>query len=444
MNPGGKAVEKQQAVLQEEGSASLSVGRADKRLRILMLTQFFDPEPGFFTGLPLAKWFVQRGHQVEVLTGFPNYPGGRFYHDRPVRVFERQELEGVKVTRVILYPSHDQSAKKRAANYLSFAASASALGTLLTRRYDVTYVYHPPATTAFPAVLWKHTRRQPFVYHVQDLWPDSVMKSGMVSSKASTHVETILSWWSARTYREASSIAAIAPSMKRLLVDRGVPSDKVELIPNWTDEEIFFPRPYDHELAEMLGLTNSFNIVYSGNLGLYQGLESVVRAARLAEHLEGLNVIFIGSGQVEPRLKALVKELDVKNVTFLGRLPYAHMGRVNSIADMLLVSLRDLPFFRGTIPSKTQAALASGRPIIMAVAGDAADLVAKAEAGIICEPDNEQALAETFEKAYNLRREELDLLGARGAAYYQRELALSRGAERLEKIMSTAANERGT
>ena len=408
-------------------------------MRVMMITQFFDPEPATIQSA-LAAWLVDHGHEVEVVTGIPNYPGGRFYDGYRYRLLQRENFAGARVSRVLLYPSHDRSSARRVANYVSFSVSAATVGTAATRPCDVTYVYHPPATVALPAMVWKRTRGQRFVVHVQDLWPESVVGAGMISSSRATDaVERLLDAWCKKMYREAESVAVIAPGMKSLLVQRGVPADKAHVIPNWTDERLFHPRPRDAVLARSYGFEGSFNVVYSGNLGDYQALDAVIRAAARVRHLPRLRVVFIGTGPMETELRELATRLAADNVRFLGTIPYHEVGPVSSLADVLLVSLRDLPFFASTIPGKTQVALASGRPVIMAVAGDAADIVRQADAGLLCRPDDEVALAEALERAYGLDETELDAMGARGRAYYVRELSLDQGARRIAALLEQAA-----
>ena len=150
-------------------------------MRILILSQFFDPEP-IVKGLPFARELSRRGHAVEVLTGFPNYPGGKLYPGYRLRPWQREVLDGIPVHRVALYPSHDGSAVRRTANYASFALSAAVAGPFLVRKPDVVYVYHPPATVGLPALVFRALRGCPVVYDVQDLWPDSVASSRMVGS----------------------------------------------------------------------------------------------------------------------------------------------------------------------------------------------------------------------------------------------------------------------
>src|SRR5689334_2905639 len=183
-------------------------------MRILLLSQLFDPEPTS-KGLVFARELAARGHQVEVLTGFPNYPGGKIYPGYRIRPWMREEIEGISILRVALYPSHDKSSFRRVLNYVSFAASAAVLGTAMVRKADVAYVYSPPATIGFAAVILGFLRRVPFVYDIGDLWPDTVAVSGMLSNRVALR---LLDGCCKFVYRGARHIVVISPGFKEQLM----------------------------------------------------------------------------------------------------------------------------------------------------------------------------------------------------------------------------------
>jgi glycosyltransferase involved in cell wall biosynthesis len=411
-------------------------------MKIVFLTQWFDPEPGAVRGLPLARWLAARGHEVRVLTGVPNYPGGRVYPGYRMRLWQREEMDGVRVLRVPLYPSHDASALGRVANYASFALSAATLGAALVGGADVAYVYHPPATVGLPAMVLKALHGMPFVYHIGDMWPEAVVDSGMLGEGAlRRYAGGMIAAWCRRVYRSARAISVLSPGFRRMLIERGVSAEKVHVIYNWTDDAVFCPVQPEQTLAGEIGFSGRFNIVYAGNLGPFQGLETVIRAAVRVRREPRIQVVLAGTGQREAALRTLAGELGADNVLFLGRREYWDMPRINALADVLLVHLRDLPFFRGTIPSKTQVALASGRPILMAARGDASDIVRDAGAGAICNPEDPDDLADVMLKLSQTHREELDAMGARGRAYYLERMSLEVGGRRTEALLARGAGE---
>ena len=391
-------------------------------IRVLLLTQWFDPEPTF-KGMVFARELVRQGFDVEVLTGFPNYPGGKVYPGYRIKLLQREVIDGVQVTRVPLYPNHDQSAIKRVLNYASFAASSLVYGLLMARRADVIYAYHPPLTVGITASLIRLLRRIPVVYDIQDMWPDTLRATGMLNNaRALNAVEVVCQW----VYRRVDHIVVLSPGFKRLLMQRGVPESKVNVIYNWADE-VALAAPQGQLPASCPG-DKQFRIVFAGNMGKAQALDAVLDAAILLQ-TRGSWVCFVmlGGGVEVCRLKQRTVDLRLHNVVFLPPVPMAEVGTLLHAADALLVHLRKDPLFEITIPSKTQAYMAVGKPLLMAVVGDAADLVLQSNGGVVAESENAEALADAAEGLAALPSEQLIAMGQRARRYYQDHLALSVG-----------------
>jgi len=405
-------------------------------MRILILSQWYDPEPTF-KGLLFAKELSKLGHSVEVLTGFPNYPGGKLYDGYKIKFFQREVISDIPVIRVPLYPSHDSNPIKRILNYTSFALSASLLGFFLVKRPDVIYVYHPPATIGLPALFLHLLRRAPFVYDIQDLWPDTLAASGMLDNSAALW---IIEKWCRFIYSQAAKIVVLSPGFREMLIRRGVPEHKIEVIYNWCEDDKIQATARNEDLAREFGMVGRFNIVFAGTMGKAQALDAVLDAALLLrDKLSKVQFVFVGGGIDVGRLKEKTIEQGLTNVCFLSRRPISEIGNILNLADVLLVHLKDDPLFRITIPSKTQAYMAAGRPILMCVKGDAAALVEKAGAGLTCKPEGPQDIAGAVEKFYNMTREELDLMGHNGKRFYEQELSLRIGARRFEEIFQSVA-----
>lgn len=407
-------------------------------MRILILTQWFDPEPTF-KGLLFAKELIRLGHEVEVLTGFPNYPGGKIYEGYKIKLFQRESIDGITVFRVPLYPSHDNNAIKRIVNYISFALSASLMGFFLVKRPDVIYVYHPPATIGLPALFLHLLYRVPFVYDIQDLWPDTLAATGMVGNCTALW---LVDKWCRFIYSQAAKIVVLSPGFREILVKRGVYGHKIEVIYNWCEDDKIKSTDRDEAMAHELGMAGQFNVVFAGTMGKAQALDAVLDAASLLrDKLPKIQFVFVGGGIDVNRLKEKAIEQGLRNVCFLTRRPPSEIGNVLSLADVLLVHLRDDPLFRVTIPSKTQAYMAVGRPILMGVRGDAAALVEEAGAGITCTSGDSHSIAGGVEKLFKMPREELERMGSNGKKFYERELSLHIGAQRFEKIFQSVVNK---
>ena len=397
-------------------------------MRILFLSQFFQPEP-MFKGLPLAKALRDRGHEVEVLTGFPNYPGGRLYEGYKIRPWHRETIDGIRVNRVALFPSHDRSTARRMLNYLSFATSAAMLGPWLVRKPDVIYVYNL-ITLGFAARLLRHFKGCRIVLDVEDLWPESVAGSGMMTNAV---LLRMLQRWCRAEYASPDRLIVLSPGFKKNLEARSIPADKIDVIYNWCDETSMPLSPPNEDLAQQLGFAGRFNIVFAGTMGIVQSLDTVLAAARRLCH-DDPNVLFtfVGGGVDVDRLKKASEGLP--NVQFLPRRPLAEIGRIFSISDALLVHLADDPLFGITIPSKIQAYMYAGCPILCGLRGDAAELVRRANAGLPFVPEDPDSLVNAILTLRKMRTDDREQMGADGRAYYQKHLALSAGVEQLEEV----------
>lgn len=400
-----------------------------KKPRVLLLTQWFDPEPTF-KGLVFARELVRQGFEVEVLTGFPNYPGGKVYPGYRIKLLQRELIDGVQVTRVPLYPNHDQSAIKRVLNYASFAASATIYGVFMAKRADVMYAYHPPLTVGMAAALIKLFRRIPVVYDIQDMWPDTLRATGMLNNaKALDLVARVCRW----VYRRMDHIVVLSPGFKRLLLERGVPESKLSVIYNWADEASL-GAPVG-QVPAAFPKADQFRILFAGNMGKAQALDTVLDAASLLQ-ARGSRVcwVMLGGGVEVERLKAEAAQRQLANMVFLPAVPMAEVGAYLNAADSLLVHLRKDPLFEITIPSKTQAYMTVGKPLLMAVDGDAADLVRQSGGGVVAESENPEALARAAEQLAAMPTEALAAMGDKAQRFYRQHLALAEGVRKFGEI----------
>lgn len=404
-------------------------------MKILLLTQWFDPEP-CFKGLGFARQLARRGDTVEILTGFPNYPEGRVYPGYRIRPWKVERVEGFRVCRVALYPSHDRSALRRSLNYLSFALTSAILGPFLVRRPDVIYAYHPPGTIGLPALLLRWWFSAPLVYDVQDLWPDTIAATGMASNRTAL---LLLDHLCRFVYRHADQLVVLSPGFRRVLIDRGLPENRIQVIHNWAPDEA--PDVSTQPLSRPRS-TNEFRVVFAGTLGFAQALDPVLEAAaQCVVSVPQARFVFVGEGVERSRLEIEARKLQLGNVEFVPRQPPSVMPSIFDQADALLVHLKDDPLFAVTIPSKTQAYLASGRPLIMAVRGDAARLVERANAGVLAEPEDPASITAAVEKLASLSPEDRERMGAAGKAFYQRELAIDVAVDQFRALFHRLTGE---
>ena len=395
-------------------------------MKILIIIQWCKPEPDFKC-IPMAKALQALGHDVEVLTGFPNYPGGSIYPGYQISFLQRELIDNVPVIRVPVYPSHNSSSIKRALNYLSFALSSAIIGPFVTSRSDVVYVYNP---MGFTGIIFKALKRTPFVYDIQDIWPDSIVSSGFV--RLGSNILSLLSFFFSWFYSSASKIIVQSQGFKSILEDRGVQSSKLEVLYNWCNEEsLSFNSSEDPRWKDCLV------IAYSGNIGASQSLNCVIDVAQSLQFTNPhIHFVFIGAGTELESLKA--RSFGLQNVSFISQVPQSELSSFLNNADALLVHLVKDPLFDITIPSKVQFYLASGKPILAGVSGEACQLIERSGSGFVFEPENSKSLLDAILKLNSLPRSELALIGAKARKYYFEEFSLSVAATRLESIFLSA------
>ncbi len=196
--------------------------------------------------------------------------------------------------------------------------------------------------------MFQYIRSMPFVYHIADMWPESVVESGALGQgRLKRVVEWLLHGWCDAVYRRAAAITVLSEGFKELIVARGVPAEKVHVIYNWAGEAVFAPCARDEALAAGLGMAGKFNVVYAGNMGVFQDLETLVRAALRLRDVTDLQIVLVGSGQREAALRQLAIDVGADNVKFVGRRQFWDMPKINALADVLLVQLKDYSFFGG-------------------------------------------------------------------------------------------------
>lgn len=411
-------------------------------MKIGFLSHWFDPEGGAAAGPgTIARELRDRGHDVHVVTGYPIYPSGRVYPEYRQRPYMREVIDDVTVHRSPIYPSHDQRAAHRMANYLSYAATGALTAQRVLASVDAAFVYSTPATAALPALGLKWLRRIPFVVQIQDIWPQTVTASQFVEGDQSGLIERVLNVYCDQVYRSAHSVAVTSPGMTDLVRRRGVPATKIHLVPNWAEEHSFYPKAAAADVATQIGPGRPFTVMYAGNFGEMQDLVSVVRAAALLQDVSDIEFVLVGGGTDERRLRAEVDELQLDNVRFVGPYPFTEMADVLATGDVQLVTLKDQPLFRATLPSKIQANLAAGRPIIGAAAGDVADVLRRSGAGLVVPPGDHLALASAVRQ---LHAEGADALARRSTLarkYYLENFSTQIVGDRLEALLVDAAEE---
>lgn len=362
-------------------------------MRFLILTQYYAPEIGA-TQIRLgavAKALRHLGHDVEVVTALPNYPAGKIFPGYRGCFSCQEMIGGAKVHRVWVYPASGAGGK-RMLNYLSFILTSLA-ALLRRRRPDFVMVDSPPLFLSLPGLLAAKFWKAGMIFNVADLWPDEVKEMGLIKDGVALRLAENLEAW---TYRQAERVSAVTEGIRSRLIQKGVPRRKILFLPNGADLEMFQPRPSETQLALELGLAGKKIFLYAGGMGYAHGLETIIEAAGILSGNEDIHFLFIGGGPEKSKLQKMVQENSLDNVTFLDPAPPAYIARLFSLATAGLVSVRAFPTFNGYRSAKMFPAMASGVPLIYCGVGEGPQLVKEAEAGLVLEHGNAEALAEAI------------------------------------------------
>lgn len=405
-------------------------------MRILYLTQWFEPEPAF-KGQQFAQRLATQGNDVEVATGFPNYPGGKLYAGHRLRPYVRTTTaDGLTLHRLWLYPSHDRSAIGRALNYISFFLSCLVFLLVKGGRYDAVYVYHPPLTPSLAAVLAAKLYRFRIVMDVQDLWPDSVAASGMASSAVSKFLSKLCRF----VYRGVDQIIAQTDGMRARIIERGVPAAKVTRIYNWATyrERDTQPRIRPETFADHV------NLVYGGNVGQAQALMHVVAAAQeAARAFPKLRLHIFGSGIERDVLMHHLRDRSDSNLVLHAPVDRHDMDRIFDEADILIMHLRRDPLYEFTMPSKAQHYLACGKPIVAGIEGETARILSSSGAALVSPPEDAERMARSIVEFCSLHPSEREALGKKAREFYLANFDMKNAIACTQRVLCSATtNER--
>jgi len=385
-------------------------------MRVLIITQYFWPE-GFRIN-DVVKSLVEKGIEVDVLTGKPNYPEGKIYSGYKFWGCSRESWCGTNIFRVPLLPRGKNSALHLALNYLSFIFFGLICGPFLLRRrnYDVVFVYGlSPILLAIPGIFIAWLKGKKLILWVQDLWPESLSATGYVKNSFTLKsIEYLVRW----IYRHTDLLLVQSRAFESP-IGTLAPNKEIIYYPNSVDSSFTKTANINSENIKVDGLEAGFSVVFAGNVGAAQAVECIVEAATILRDKPHLRFVIFGNGSKLEWIREQIAERKLANIFLAGRFPIDSMPFYLQKAGALLVSLSDEPIFALTVPNKMQAYLASGRPIIASLNGEGARLIAESNAGIAVPAEDSIALANAVIQISELSDEAREKLGQNGRKYYQ-------------------------
>ncbi|MFL6690114.1 MAG: glycosyltransferase family 4 protein [Alphaproteobacteria bacterium] len=359
-------------------------------MRILLLSDNFVPE----TNSPArrayehARVWAATGHSVTVITSVPNFPIGRPLPPYRNRLRQRERIDGIDVVRVWTLLAPNRGVVRRSLDFLSFALAGFTGG--LFEPCDVIVATSPQLLTGLAGWWLAAVKRRPWVFEVRDIWPDSIVSVGMMKDNLFIRALHVLE---RQLYRHATRVVAVSGGIRERLLARGVPAEKLGVVPNGVDLRRFGGAKQDYQLRQSLRLQGKFVAGYVGTHGMAQGLETVVDAA---DRLRGRNIhfLFVGAGARRPAIVARATAMNLDNVTFIDLVPIETATEYLRLCDAVLIPLKRTDQIEITLPGKLFEAAAMGKPMIVGAEGASTELVQRYGAGIVVPPEDPKALAD--------------------------------------------------
>jgi colanic acid biosynthesis glycosyl transferase WcaI len=406
-------------------------------MRVLIVSQYFWPEN--FPINDLVKGLRQKGHDITVLTGMPNYPEGRFYPGYRAFPTRRDHYEGIKILRVPMVPKGSGSALRMMLYYWSLALSACLLVPIFFRKkVDLVFVYQPsPITVGLPALVLKAVEKTPVWIWVQDLWPETLAGTGMVRSafvlKLTDRLVRLI-------YSKCDRVLVQSQAFVPRMVKKGVPRERIRFFPN-SAQELYKPAIVDPDAPERNLMPQGFRVLFAGNIGRAQDIPTILSAAEKLKQEMNIHWVILGDGPMRPWAEERIRTRGLeRTVHLLGRYPEQAMPRFFSLADVLLVTLKKDPVFAITIPSKIQSYLASGRPIVAALDGEGARVIDESGGGLAVPAGDADGLAEVVMRMYGMPKSDFERMGRHSIEYSRKHFERNTLLDRLDRWMKEEAS----
>lgn len=405
-------------------------------MRIALVTQYFWPET--FSINELVQELVNQGHVVDIFTGKPNYPDGQIFEGYEAKgCIVEQYLTNATIYRVPLFPRGKKSAKGLAKNYLSFVWNGCIYFNKFAsnKHYDHILTFNiSPITAAIPAIYLKYKTKSPLSLWVLDLWPESLSTTGYIKNK---YILRLVRYIVKLIYLNADQILVQSRAFINS-IEKYVKGEKIIYFPNFSEDigskEITTETVIADKLISILD--NYFCIVFTGNIGTAQSIETIVDTARILKNVEQVKFVVVGSGSLSSYLQKRINNDNINNIVMAGRYKSSEMPHFLNRAKALLVTLKDEEIYAKTIPAKIQTYLAAGKPILAALNGEAAKIIEEANAGYVCNAEDSESLARIVLKLYSLTNNEREKLGLNGRNYFLKNFELKKQTSYLIDILN--------
>ncbi len=400
-------------------------------MKVLIISQYFWPEN--FKINDLSEGLTERGLDISVLTGKPNYPGGDYFKNYSFFKNNKEKLNKIKIYRSPLFPRSNGSSFRLVLNYISFAFFASIRLLFIKQKFDKIFVYEPsPITVGIPAIVAKYRFKAPIYFWVQDLWPESISDAGGVKNKKIIKIVDKLTRF---IYKKCTKILVQSKAFIPYIINQKVNPDKLIYFPNSTESFYKVEKPNNRYRKLM---PKGFKIIFAGNIGEAQSFETIIKSALyLKKNKKNINWIILGDGRQKNKIQLRIQKLGINDsFFFLGSFPTKEMPLFFSHADALLVTLKKSKIFSLTIPNKIQSYMACCKPIIGSIDGEGKNVIVNSKCGYVSPSEDHILLSKSIIKLMNLSISERKIMGLNGKKYFEENFEREKQLDRLLSILN--------
>jgi glycosyltransferase involved in cell wall biosynthesis len=403
-------------------------------MNITVYSHYFHPEIGAPSARisELARQWINQGNSVQVVTGFPNHPGGKIYPGYTKNTYLYESIDGIDVHRHWTYITPNEGVIKRTLGHISFLPSALFISNRKLQKPDIVIGTSPTLFAAHAAAKTGKRRDVPFIMEVRDLWPAIFVELGILKNK---YLIRALERWEMSLYRKASRIVTVTEAFRHNLIERGISPEKIVTIPNGADIDFWTPIKISNELRHKLNIDGKFIVLYIGAHGISHALIKIIDSAEKLKEEKNILFLFVGEGAEKKKLIEYANSKGLENIRFHEPVDKNTVKEFYDLADVCLVPLRNIPLFDSFIPSKMFEIMAMEKPIIGSVRGEPADILKKSQGALVVEPENSTQISEAIYTLYKDRSIGIEI-GKKGHEFVKRFYSRTVLAEKYTKVLS--------
>lgn len=402
-------------------------------MKIVFISHYFPPEIGAPSAriYEMAKHWVELGNEVHVVTCFPNHPTGIIPDEYQGKKYMYELMDGIHVHRNYVYATPNKGFIKKTLGHISFMVSSVLISMRKIKKPDVIVTSSPTFFSIFSGYWFSLWKKAPFVLEIRDLWPAAMIELGVMKKGVITN---ILEKMELFFYRKCKRLIMVTKSFKENVVSRGVDENKVHVITNGVNQELFYPKEKNITLLKKYGLEDKFIVSYVGAHGISQNLSTILEVAQSLEEDNEIQFVFIGEGAEKDKLKDTVNEKGILNVIFIDSQPKEMIPEFYNLSNISLIPLKNIELFKTFIPSKMFEIMACGVPIVASLEGEAADILNKSKAARVVKPDNSEEIKKAI---INIKSDKTlyDQLKENGPAFVEQNYSRKKLAEKYLEII---------